>query len=94
MKPESVSKSLRIGFGPYTDASSGWPKLASVDATDRTTSERMPTQVMRVLRLCDCTQTKVSLRVDAAFCHFHAPRQTKAIEVRSDEAGLALPVAA
>ena len=32
MKPESVSNSLRIGFGPYTDASSGWSKLASVDA--------------------------------------------------------------
>jgi hypothetical protein len=35
MKPESVSKSLRIGFGPYTDASSGWSKLASVDANRR-----------------------------------------------------------
>ena len=40
MKPESVSKSLRIGFGPYTDASSGWSKLASVDATSARCSDQ------------------------------------------------------
>ena len=42
MKPESVSKSLRIGFGPYTDASLGWPKLASVDATEARRTTELP----------------------------------------------------
>ena len=42
MKPESVSKSLRIGFGPYTDASSGWSKLTSVDATEASCATEVP----------------------------------------------------
>ena len=68
MKPESVSKSLRIGFGPYTDASSGWSKLASVDATAVSKTSEYRTDLGRSV---DHSQPAIAIAICLGYAAFN-----------------------